>query len=67
MSIFRCIECDRDLDSDYIECHNDECIDCAEARQPEPNYATQADLDNYLESLSDNPEVMDVLRRLGRL
>ena len=62
MSIFRCTECDRDLDSDYIECHSDECIDCAEAR----HYATQADLDNYLESLSDNPEVMDVLRRLGR-
>ena len=68
MSIYYCTNCDVYHDNDYILC-NEDATACEESEQdlePEPNYVTQADLDNYLESLSDDPEVMDVLRRLGR-
>jgi len=72
MSIFRCEECDEFRDADYSGCFEGSkpteliCEDCKDnLAEPETTYATQADLDSYLESLSDNPEVRDRLKRLG--
>jgi len=73
MSIFRCEQCDEYRDADYSGCFEGSkpteliCEDCRDnLAEPETTYATHADLDNYLEKLSDDPVIMDVLKRLGK-